>query len=1496
MANEFIARKGIISLDDAQITGSLSVTNNISASIISGSFRGDGSQLTGISAGFPYTGSAEITGSLKVTGSISTDTDATINSLTVGKGGGNLETNMAVGYNALTSNTGGNFNVAIGYDALASSVVGDDNVAVGYNALSSSLASMGPNTAIGRGALQSNTYGFRNTAVGNASLISNTSGATNTAVGNTALVNNTVGNQNVAVGDGTLNDNIGGDNNTGIGTFSLHSNTDGNNNTGIGHSALYNNLTGSNNTVIGTDAGYYAGSGFTSLESIDNSILLGFQARALNATGDTNEIVIGYNVVGSGSNTTVIGNNSTVSTTLKGAVSASIFSGSFVGDGSQLSGIEGFPFTGSAGITGSLTVVGPVNATSFTGSLQGTATSASYIQLANIDGFTAYSASVNTAIDSVLDATTPLTATVNTGSSPFTLTSQSIVVADSTDGNLTINLPDLNAIVGTPNQKPIIVYKNDYSQNVIYVQPSGSQLVNGASQDIIVSIQLAVIYNPTSAGWVTEGTSAQSLAELELFFLPLTETGSLATTGSNTFIGNQTVTGSLTVTGGINATITGSATSASYVEYTNVANKPALVSGSSQIFAGYDYEIHVSQVDGNDTTGNGDLLTPVASITKALTLTTSSRKTIIVHPGTYSENITVGTTNTTIATSELTGANTLLSGTLTIGTSGSGTRISGLKMTNLVISGTAQAYISNCTIDDQVTKSSSGYVEIINSEMQCTSGIQISGAGTTIINGNKNVGIAVSNASAQVIIKGCNSVVTPSASAGNLAIVDCIVTALGGNGITITGASTTLTLLNSQVLVQAGNNVAPISVAGIYSIINTIYDKPGSTLTGTSTDSVDYFQYINADNITSTNGLTVTGSLTVTGQVVAQTLNVQQVTSSIVFSSGSNIFGNDLGNTQQFTGSLQVSGSSHYVLGNMGIGTITPLSRFHVNTGTNQNLRVRPGTDVGATNGVALNSRSDDDGTLLQLALRASDVIMLPSGNVGIGTASPNYLLDLWSTSATLRIRNITAPATGGTSSLLFEGINDFSGTSQSFINSIQAGNSGATQLVFGTSGTTDATATERLRITSGGNVGIGTDSPNTKLQVEDGFISTYHNINANSAGYGVQFFTNGGGSKNTIAAIEISQLGTARSGAIIFSTSDAGAPSPRMTITSGGNVGIGTTSVSGTYEKLAVAGGISIKNDNNAKLEIGRYSVGVPNSYIKLGPSSNSLRFTNNTDVADLFIIENGGNVGIGTNSPNLSAAAVGSTVLSVSTSTSTRNSLIEVNGARTGNGDYTGYLRFFNNAAATPLADIQAIRGSSDTSGDLAIATSNTERMRITSGGNVLIGKQVTGEILTNGFEFNPSTNYISSCSSVAADTSGYFANTATSGTRFLIRFYGTSSEVGRIQHDGTNTSYVTSSDYRLKEDLKEVNGLDKVSAIKIYDFKWKNSDNRMDGVIAHELAEVLPYAVSGDKDEVEENGSIKVQGVDYSKIVPILIKAIQEQQAQIESLKAEIQTLKQ
>jgi hypothetical protein len=183
--------------------------------------------------------------------------------------------------------------------------------------------------------------------------------------------------------------------------------------------------------------------------------------------------------------------------------------------------------------------------------------------------------------------------------------------------------------------------------------------------------------------------------------------------------------------------------------------------------------------------------------------------------------------------------------------------------------------------------------------------------------------------------------------------------------------------------------------------------------------------------------------------------------------------------------------------GNVGIGTASPATALDVN-GT---INVR-------TNGfqfgrITTNNVSGDTGGLnlqyIESGTFKNGIVLNGGGNVGIGTASPAYLLDIQSTSATLRIRNITAPATGGTSSLLFEGINNFSGTSQSFINSIQAGNSGSTQLVFGTSGSSDATATERMRITSSGNVGIGTASPFEKLVV------TQTTNNSSSVG----FFTN---------------------------------------------------------------------------------------------------------------------------------------------------------------------------------------------------------------------------------------------------------------------------------------------------------------------------------------------------------------------------------------------------
>ena len=129
--------------------------------------------------------------------------------------------------------------------------------------------------------------------------------------------------------------------------------------------------------------------------------------------------------------------------------------------------------------------------------------------------------------------------------------------------------------------------------------------------------------------------------------------------------------------------------------------------------------------------------------------------------------------------------------------------------------------------------------------------------------------------------------------------------------------------------------------------------------------------------------------------------------------------------------------------------------------------------------------------------------------------------------------------------------------------------------------------------------------------------------------------------------------------------------------------------------------------------------------------------------------------------------------------------------------------------------------------------------------------------------------------------------FWNSANSGTTGYnhFNFYNDNGAVGSIVTNGSATAFNTSSDYRLKEDLQDFNGLDKVSKIPVYDFKWKVDDSRSYGVLAHELQEVVPNAVNGEKDAEE------MQGVDYSKVVPLLVKSIQELKAEVEDLKSKI-----
>ena len=120
-------------------------------------------------------------------------------------------------------------------------------------------------------------------------------------------------------------------------------------------------------------------------------------------------------------------------------------------------------------------------------------------------------------------------------------------------------------------------------------------------------------------------------------------------------------------------------------------------------------------------------------------------------------------------------------------------------------------------------------------------------------------------------------------------------------------------------------------------------------------------------------------------------------------------------------------------------------------------------------------------------------------------------------------------------------------------------------------------------------------------------------------------------------------------------------------------------------------------------------------------------------------------------------------------------------------------------------------------------------------------------------------------------------------------LIKFFrtSTSSSIANISFNtgGTAVNYNTGSDYRLKEDLKTFNGLDIIDNISVYNYKWKGVDFRGHGVLAHELASVFPDAVTGEKDAEE------MQSVDYSKLVPVLIKSVQELKKEIEELKQQL-----
>ncbi len=321
-------------------------------------------------------------------------------------------------------------------------------------------------------------------------------------------------------------------------------------------------------------------------------------------------------------------------------------------------------------------------------------------------------------------------------------------------------------------------------------------------------------------------------------------------------------------------------------------------------------------------------------------------------------------------------------------------------------------------------------------------------------------------------------------------------------------------------------------------------------------------------------------------------------------------------------------------------------------------------------------------------------------------------------------------------------------------------------------------------------------------------------------------------------------------------------ASSTAVTFAQGGNVGIGGTpqttvgilDIIGQSNNFNTSPMLTFKttstNAANRNWSIGAIDINYGDFHIGCG-DSNSDFFDGSAH--SKFTINKDGNVGIGTTSPD--------TTLEVkhNDGAGNRQGLV-------GDGATTGSALWTNWTTGNSYLDFR-----------LGGTSSTYTKVRITSGGNLLLGG--TADIDSSHIAIHHATGK-NGISFQAPNTSAHMA----------LQFYNSSGgRVGYIQYSNTATTFSTSSDYRLKENITPIeNGLDRLNNLNPVKFDWKDTGVSSEGFIAHEAQEVFPDAVTGEKDGED------MQGMDYGRITPLLVKAIQEQQTIIEDLKARIETL--